>query len=1317
MIKSPAIPAPPAHTGACARFPPARKWRESHKGIIKPYMSVQNQGEYGKLTPMANSPQLARKFDALLDALKFGAKNNKGVRKKSVNGYTLKVDFANERIIYGEGIRIGDQTTSNFSHEENLVVLECVHRLLKKEYEPEHLTLEPKWQVGRGVSGGKADILVRDRDGKTMLIIECKTWGAEFDKEQKRMLAGGGQLFSYLQQDKNAKYLCLYASDIDSGIVKYNNAIVKIQDREEDIKARHEDDSVKLYRDAKNKEDLYEVWKERFNLYFHYNGIFENDVNPYKIELKPLKKKDLLPFSEAEGVFNRFAEILRHNNISDNANAFNRVLSLLLCKMVDEEKGDDEVLDFQVKEGEDTPEKIHDRLQNLYQTGMKKYLLESVVYHSDDEITKIIKKYPDQTPLEKIQKIFREIKYYTNNEFAFKEVHNKELFGQNSRVLNEVIKMLQNHRFKYTKKQQILGDFFELMLNHGVKQSEGQFFTPVPLVRFILLSIGLERVIEQKLASGEERFLPKILDYACGSGHFLTESIDELQKYLESMPERKNGNQAVARAINKTRNRYRESTEWAKDYIFGVEKDYRLARASQIACFINGDGEANIIFGDGLKNHKRLDDAGKFDMIVANPPYSVKAFKNYLHVPKGEYSLLDFLGENANEIQVLFLERAAQMLAHGGIAGIIMPSSTLSNGGIDTHARKLILRKFEIKAIAELGSAAFTATPINTVILFMRRRPDCFAKDRCYIAEDLFTGKRRLRKHDFIDSKKLLANFAAQKRGLSVKEYKTLIDGNPSAAVRKCGWFKSYRAEKNKGDTEKKFLDSVLEREKEKFYYYMLCMDSGYESQRLVVVNSGNDSNEQKLFRGYSYSARKGKEGIKVSRDANGKYDGKMYDDDDHCNPGRASSYILANIWGDAPAAIDDSLKKNIKRSLLADCLDFDDTQFPAAFHIESARAENAREADDNWSRQILDSSKWPVAQLHDNMRTITPPFKFLKSQFASKGKFPIIDQSQNEVAGWTNDKSKLVTEGLPAVIFGDHTCCVKYADTPFAQGADGIKIIAAAEGLSPKFLYYWLQQSAPLLSSGYKRHFTQLKRCQIPLPPPSVQKKIIAECDGIEKVTINAAREKARLLTAATAQIPVDNNWPNMRVADVCSMESHTPQPFEGEKPYYDTETIGVCGVEKEPVSVTYAGRPCRANCLPPPGTVGFATMKGARKTVLIDSSLAGALFSNGFRFLTPNEGLNAKFLLAVVRSDYFQKQKDRASSGGIMANITIRNAANLGIPVPEAAVQERIGNEMEENDLRIAELEKEIAVAQERKIAVLKKHLQQENKNRGKQ
>ena len=99
----------------------------------------------------------------------------------------------------------GDETTSNFSHEENFVVFECVHRLLEKGYQPKHLELEPKWKVGHGASGGKADIWIRtnkqaDGSADSLMIIECKTFGREFREAWKDTLEDGAQLFGYFAQ-------------------------------------------------------------------------------------------------------------------------------------------------------------------------------------------------------------------------------------------------------------------------------------------------------------------------------------------------------------------------------------------------------------------------------------------------------------------------------------------------------------------------------------------------------------------------------------------------------------------------------------------------------------------------------------------------------------------------------------------------------------------------------------------------------------------------------------------------------------------------------------------------------------------------------------------------------------------------------------------------------------------------------------------------------------------------------------------------------------------------------------------------------------
>lgn len=73
---------------------------------------------------------------------------------------------------------------------------------------------------------------------------------------------------------------------------------------------------------------------------------------------------------------------------------------------------------------------------------------------------------------------------------------------------------------------------------------------------------------------------PKVIDYACGAGHFLTEAVEAINTFVDNHGD----------------------NSWVRDHIFGIEKDYRLARVAKISLFMNGAGEGNIIFGDGLEN-------------------------------------------------------------------------------------------------------------------------------------------------------------------------------------------------------------------------------------------------------------------------------------------------------------------------------------------------------------------------------------------------------------------------------------------------------------------------------------------------------------------------------------------------------------------------------------------------------------------------------------------------------------------------------------------------------------------------------------------
>src|SRR5260221_4422686 len=93
-------------------------------------------------------------FLKLLPTLGFTKKGD--VFSKTIGAATLAVDMTKEELIYptDQGLKISDRTTCNFSSDENFVVFECVHRLLKKGYKAAHMELEPKWKTGHGASAG-----------------------------------------------------------------------------------------------------------------------------------------------------------------------------------------------------------------------------------------------------------------------------------------------------------------------------------------------------------------------------------------------------------------------------------------------------------------------------------------------------------------------------------------------------------------------------------------------------------------------------------------------------------------------------------------------------------------------------------------------------------------------------------------------------------------------------------------------------------------------------------------------------------------------------------------------------------------------------------------------------------------------------------------------------------------------------------------------------------------------------------------------------------------------------------------------------------
>jgi len=343
---------------------------------------------------------------------------------------------------------------------------------------------------------------------------------------------------------------------------------------------------------------------------------------------------------------------------------------------------------------------------------------------------------------------------------------------------------------------------------------------------------------------------------------------------------------------------------------------------------------------------------------------------------------------------------------------------------------------------------------------------------------------------------------------------------------------------------------------------------------------------------------------------------------------------------------------------------------------------------------------EWEETKVGDVINTLTPPKKLNSSEYEKTGKYPIIDQSQNFICGYSDDEDALMNHNNEdLIVFGDHTCVLKFVNFPFIQGADGIKIIKSKDSnnLIESFLFQSLLNN-PVVSREYKRHFSELKEKEFCFPHSIVEQQKIASCLFSMDAYISSTKKKLELLKiykkgmmqklfpAKGKQRPElrfsefekDGEWEEKILEEVTKVVNRRnksnrnlpiysisnkdgfilqSEQFEGLDSVsrgYDTSLYKIV------TSNTFAYNPARINV----GSIGYS------------GNIKECLISSLYVCFKTTKSVDDSFLMYFFGTSSFNQSVENNVEGGIRSYLFYENFSKIKIMLPSILEQKKIAS-----------------------------------------
>jgi len=608
--------------------------------------------------------------------------------KKSVSNFikdakdkVVELNLDTKSVRYSDPIK-KHREVIKITGDEEIVRAFLITRLVNQlGYKPELIEIEKEYPAGRKpVMTPRIDVILRDAKGKAFLFIECKAL-SEFEKGKQHIK---GQLFELAKLEGNVKYLVYYTIEETDNGLRDKPIVIEL---------------------AKFKD--YEDWIDQGSpsianeLPAHYNEAKKERLT--KGGKRDLRKR--FEPNELKALATDLHNVLWGGGGTGDTEVFTSLVNIILAKIQDEyDRDDGEEYHFQIHQyGKNIEQgkEIFERVNDLYRKALEEQL----------NVTE-------------------------NLEQQF--VINQQKFSLNKLIY--AVQQLEEFSFVDGKStidgKDILGDFFEQIQRDGYKQTKGQFFTPMNVVRFLLYALELDELALKRL--NENGTLPYIIDPACGSSTFLIEAMRMVTQEIKyrRRSEVKKSRQAENR-FNDFFMPNNQEHRWAQKYIYAIEHNFELGTATKVNMILHGDGSTNVFVKDGLlpfrfyqkaepnalnthdvdSLYNNKDTNAQFDVLVSNPPFSV----NLDNETKNRLSFT-FVFHGKKNSENLFIERYYQLLKENGRLGVVLPESVFDTTE-NKYIRLFLYKYFWVRAVVSLPQLTFEPyTSTKTSLLFAQKK-------------------------------------------------------------------------------------------------------------------------------------------------------------------------------------------------------------------------------------------------------------------------------------------------------------------------------------------------------------------------------------------------------------------------------------------------------------------------------------------------------------------------------------------------------------------------------------------------------------------